>query len=78
MKLKILYLLLFFIIAVNAQNPADIDQTIGTSYVGFTQVGAIAVQPDGKIVVAGYIIFGTNNSIYQGRLARFNTDGFYR
>lgn len=75
MKLKILYLFLFFIIAVNAQNPADIDQTIGTGYVGFTQVRAIAVQPDGKIVVAGYIIFGTNNSTYQGRLARFNTDG---
>ena len=75
MKLKILYLLLFFITAVNAQNPADIDQTIGTGYVGFTQVRAIAVQPDGKIVVAGYMIFGTNNSTYQGRLARFNTDG---
>lgn len=75
MKLKILYLLFFFITIVNAQNAADIDQTVGTGYVGFTQVRDIAVQSDGKIVVAGYLIFGINNSTHQGRLARFNTDG---
>lgn len=75
MKIKLLCLLLFLTTITNAQNAADIDQIIGTGYVGFTQVSAIAVQPDGKIIVAGYMSIGTNGSGYQGRLARFNSDG---
>jgi uncharacterized delta-60 repeat protein len=66
---------MFLVFASNAQNAADIDQTIGSGYVGFSQVSEIAVQPDGKIIVAGFLLLRENNSSFQGRLARFNTDG---
>lgn len=74
-KIKIFVFFLFFTNLLIAQNAADIDQTIGSGYVGFTQVSAIAVQSNGKIVVGGSLMLGNQGSTYVGHIARFNTDG---
>jgi uncharacterized delta-60 repeat protein len=41
----------------------------------FTAAKAVAVQPDGKVVIAGYTAFDSNYAISDMFVARFNTDG---
>lgn len=73
--IKLPYFLLLFTVILNAQNSADIDLVVGTGFVGFSQVQAVAVQSDGKIIAAGHFIFGANGSDWEGRMCRFNPDG---
>lgn len=75
MKKILHYFLLLFTVILNAQNSADIDLVLGTGFVGFSQVQAVAVQTDGKIIAAGNFMFGSNGSDWEGRMCRFNTDG---
>ena len=49
-----------------------LDQTLDLSIVG-SQVNAIAVQPDGKILIGG--IFSTVLGVTRNNIARLNTDG---
>ncbi|MDD4673884.1 MAG: delta-60 repeat domain-containing protein [Bacteroidales bacterium] len=68
--------LLFF--GVHAQNPGDFDGTFGTDGIVLTPIGTasgmaydIAVQPDGKIIMAGKASIGT----WKFALVRYNIDG---
>jgi len=50
----------------------------GSAFVGpgkFSSAQAVAVQSDGKIVIAGYADFSTNRTIMAFLVARFNPDG---
>lgn len=75
MKKILHYFLLLFTVILNAQNSADIDLVVGTGFVGFSQIQAVAVQTDGKIIAAGNFILGSNGSDLEGRICRFNPDG---
>jgi uncharacterized delta-60 repeat protein len=62
--------------------PADFDPTFGTSGIVTTDFGnsgdepkAIAVQSDGKIVVAGTTYFFASGNVSDFALVRYNTDG---
>lgn len=69
MKQILIHLALVLSFFVNAQNPADIDLTLGSNYAGFTSVDKIIAQPNGKTLIGG-AYYGRN-----GRVARFNADG---
>jgi uncharacterized delta-60 repeat protein len=65
-------------LGVYAQNAGDFDPSFGTDGVTLTAIGEsygsaydMAIQPDGKIILAGEARFGTNKFT----LARYNTDG---
>lgn len=75
MKILLHYFLLFFTITISAQTPADVDLVVGSGFVGFSTVQAIAEQPDGKIVVAGHQEAGMQGMDSEAHLARFNADG---
>jgi uncharacterized delta-60 repeat protein len=56
----------------------DSDGIVTTAIVGIQDIAkAVAIQPDGKIVVAGVSYIGMNNSYYvrEFALVRYNTDG---
>lgn len=52
--------------------PGTVSTTIG-SFTGFSLGQSVAIQPDGKIVVAGYVDVG--GGVTNFAVARFNTDG---
>lgn len=65
-----------YITRINANGTLDTSFTVGTGFGGSLAnnfVNAVAVQPDGKILVGGY--FTTYNGTTQNRIARLNTDG---
>jgi uncharacterized delta-60 repeat protein len=84
-KLFTICYLFFLILLTNPRSlwalaPGDLDPTFGTGGIGITPLGsfddfasAVALQPDGKIVVAGQSSSGSNNSDFA--LARYNPDG---
>jgi len=62
--------------------PGDLDPTFGNGGIVITPVGnfsaaySLAVQPDGKIVAAGFSYSGTTSApIYDFAVVRYNTDG---
>jgi uncharacterized delta-60 repeat protein len=58
--------------------PGDLDTTFGDNGIvsTFRGVSCVAIQPDGKIVVAGTYLSGTYpNSIYEFAVSRYNPDG---
>jgi uncharacterized delta-60 repeat protein len=63
----------------------SLDQTFNGAGKTFVDVGntatavakGVAIQPDGKIVVAGYSVERSNNTFVAGRLARLNSDGSF-
>lgn len=77
-KFTLLLSLLFLIVGINAQNPADFDPDFGTNGVAVTPIGVdfsmaygMVVQPDGKIILGGAARLGT----YKFAMVRYNTDG---
>lgn len=71
-------LVLFWQSAVWAQTPGSLDMSFGNGGKAITSIGgqfdfarAVAIQSDGKIVVAGSAAFGADDFA----LARYNTDG---
>ena len=75
MKIKLLSLFFFFSINIIAQTPADVDLVIGSNFIGFTNVTALAEQPDGKIVVGGQKPSGVQGIPGDVVVARFNANG---
>ncbi|MDX9909940.1 MAG: T9SS type A sorting domain-containing protein [Mariniphaga sp.] len=74
----ILFIASLMFLGVNAQNPGDLDPNFGENGVVLTPIGdnysqanGMAIQPDGKIILAGEARFGT----YKLTVARYNTDG---
>ncbi|NWG27108.1 MAG: fibronectin type III domain-containing protein [Ignavibacteriaceae bacterium] len=68
-----------FSLSIKAQTPGTLDNTFGTDGKVITSLGtgsdiiqAIALQPDGKIVGAGYTRVGSNDDI---AVVRYNADG---
>jgi uncharacterized delta-60 repeat protein len=68
-----------FSLSIKAQTPGTLDNTFGTGGKVITSLGtgsdviqAIALQPDGKIVGAGYTRVGSNDDI---AVVRYNADG---
>ena len=79
MKKKILFLLLSAACLFSYGQPGSLDPTFGTAGITTTSFGAtsavsksMAIQTDGKIVMAGYHF---NGSIETFALARYNTNG---
>src|SRR6267142_2270139 len=74
--------ILFLILGVplpTQASPGDLDPSFGSGGIVTTAIGniddevfALAIQPDGKLVTAGYSDNGTQNVF---ALARYNTDG---
>ncbi len=60
-------------LAINAPKPGDLDYTFFTNSTLNGQVNSIAVQPDGKMIIAGR--FTRVHSAARGRIARLNADG---
>ena len=75
MKSKLFYFLVVLTTNIYSQNPADIDLIIGSGYKGFSYVSVMKQQPDGKIVVGGYMAIGTQGLTGEASVVRFNTDG---
>ncbi len=59
------------VVRINADGTLDDSFTVGDGFSG--EISAIALQPDGKIVVGG--TFTTYNGATANRIARLNTDG---
>lgn len=74
MKKILLSILFAFALSSNAQNPADVDLIVGSGFVGFHFISDIAVQPNGKIVVAG-LFFDLDNWATKVKVIRYNNDG---
>ncbi len=79
MKKYLVLLILAVTSLVSYAQPGSLDATFGTGGIVTTSFGpintgsgSVAVQGDGKIVMAGYLFNGTNTSF---TLARYNTNG---
>ncbi len=77
-KVFTIFLILFSVIELTAQD-GDLDATFGTNGIVITQIGtgnesgsALAIQSDGKLIVAGTADAGTDNDF---AVVRYNTDG---
>jgi len=73
-------LILLVTICINAQTPGSLDNTFGMSGIVVTPINisgsivkAMTIQTDGKILVAGYSGWGSNNNEFA--VARYNIDG---
>ncbi|UPQ78372.1 T9SS type A sorting domain-containing protein [Flavobacterium azooxidireducens] len=76
MKQKILkttFVLFLLCIKIQAQNPAEFDTSFDTGEGFYGLVTAIAVQPDGKILVGG--MFNSYDGQTQNKFIRLNADG---
>lgn len=81
LKGELCFFILISVTHLFAQTPGTLDNTFNSTGVSITPVGtqddhgqAIAVQPDGKIIVAGRVFDNTNTNERFG-VARFNTNG---
>jgi len=72
---KIIQLIFMLFTAVLSAQPGSLDTTFdnGPSSLNYGYISAIAIQPDGKILVGGSFYF-TNNVLTQN-ITRLNTDG---
>ncbi|MCK9451770.1 MAG: T9SS type A sorting domain-containing protein [Bacteroidales bacterium] len=77
-KITLLLSFLLLVAGINAQNPGDFDTSFGIDGIAMTAIGNnfgmaydMAVQADGKIILAGQARFGS----YKYAMVRYNTDG---